>query len=93
MLYGGYFMIDATGLDLTKGETPQTVNGLYSRCKAAMVTNKPVIAFNASWGSIPVSPIHVMLIQLESNLITATAATLQIRITNADSVTILNMGN
>ena len=93
MLYGGYFMIDATGLDLTKGETPQTVNGLYSRCKAAMVTNKPVIAFNARWGSIPVSPIHVMLIQLETNMITATAATLQIRITNADSVTILNMGN
>lgn len=91
MLYGGYFMIDATGLDLTKGMTPQSIAGLYSRCKAALITGKPVYAFNAKWGTIPASPIQVMLIQLYADTITATASTLQIIIKETDVVTILNM--
>lgn len=91
MLYGGYFMIDATGLDLTKGSTPQTITGIYSRCKAAMITGKPVYAFNTKWGTISASPIPVMLVQLESDTITATSATLQIVIKDTDVVTINNL--
>lgn len=44
---GGYILIDATGLDLLKGETPQTVSGIYNRVKSAMATNKPIYTIGA----------------------------------------------
>lgn len=88
---GGYIMIDCTGLDLTKGLTPQTVEGLYNRVKSAIDTNKPLIAVNAVWGSDgPVTPISVFAIDFGDNII-CTASTLQVIIETDDSVTIENM--
>lgn len=90
---GGYFMIDCDGLDLTK-QTAQTITGLYNRMKSAIVANKPVFAYNINFGeNNPMTPICIIvnMESAESPLIVGTAATLQLYVTSADSVTIVNL--
>ena len=88
---GGYTMIDCTGLDYIKGSTEQTITGLYAKLEAAIKANKPIIAYNGTWGDHPMSPILCFAQEETSTLIIATASTLQIRVTSSDVVTIVNM--
>ena len=88
---GGYIMLDCTGLDLIKGETPQSINGLYRNVSMAMNTHKPLFAYNCNWGGIDVSPIQTFAIQIAPDTIICTSSTLQIVIKNTDVVTINNM--
>ena len=46
---GGYVMIDAKGLDLTKGSTSQTIAGIYDEVKKSFESNKPIFAYNCVW--------------------------------------------
>lgn len=88
----GVFMVDCGGLNLL-AETSQTISGLYERVKAALKTNKPVFAYNVLFGvNNPMTPIGVMVNfeSADSELLICTASTLQIRITSADAVTIVN---
>lgn len=88
----GYAMIDLTGLDLTGGSTEQTVTGLYAQIKKGIASGKELVGHNAIWGTgVPMTPISFFAIEYSSSLIIATASTLQIYITNADKVTIVNM--
>ena len=88
---GGYIMIDCQSLDLIKGSTPQTISGIYKRVGDAMKTGKPIFANNCIWDDQgTVTPIAVMAIQFDGYII-CTAATLQIVITAADVVTIVNL--
>lgn len=88
---GGYVMIDCSGVDLTKGETPQTVTGLYAKVQAGMKTGKPMYAYGMIWGSgKPVNPVQVFCVQFD-NYVIGTASTLQIHVTSSDVVTIVNM--
>lgn len=87
----GYFMIDCLGLDLIKGSTPQTIVGLYSKCKVALQIGKPVYAVNCVWDNLTVTPISVFLIQISTDTIIATSSTLQVVVTSSDVVTINNM--
>ena len=92
MYNGGYIMVDCGGLDLTKGETPQTISGLYSKVKKAMLSGKPMYATNCIWGTgKPISPIQTFAIQLYSDEIYCTASTLQVRVKDTNVVTIVNM--
>ena len=87
----GYILIDVTGLDLIKGSTPQTVNGLYNRVSRAMVWDKPMYCCNAIWGTgRPVTPIQCFAIDF-GDVIIVTSSTLQIIITPEDSITINNL--
>ena len=89
---GGYIMIDCKGLDLTGGTTPQTKTGLYSTVKTAMGIGKPIFAYNCVWGDDgDVSPIQVFAIDMGEYGIYITASTLQIRVSSADSVIIINL--
>lgn len=87
---GGYFMIDCTGLDLTKGATPQTLTGMYEKLQTAISLNMPVYAVNASWGDLAVTPIQVFAIAFDGYII-VTASTLQVVVTSADVITINNL--
>lgn len=88
---GGYIMVDCKGLDLLKGSTPQTITGLYQKCRKAMATGKQVQACNCIWGSgLDVTPIDVLM-NMQGDDVVATASTLQIWITSSDVVTIVNM--
>lgn len=88
---GGFIQIDCTGLDLLKGTTPQTVEGLYQRVKVAMGIGKPIMAYNAIWGTgRAVTPILTFAIDW-GDFIICTASTLQIVINPDDSVIINNM--
>lgn len=89
---GGYIMIDCAGLDMTKGSTPQTITGLHYRLTQAMATGKPIYAYNCKWGVYPMTPIALMANKTSSAAtITCTASTLQVIVTDEDSVTINNM--
>ena len=89
---GGYVLIDCKGLDLLS-ESTQTIAGLYNKVKAAMATGKMIIAENCIWGSDGfISPISVFGIDMGSTYgIYLTASTLQIRVSPANVVTIVNM--
>ena len=88
---GGYVMIDCTGLDLTKGSTEQSISGIYARTQNCMRTGKPIFANNCVWGSNgTVTPIGVMVVQFPDYVI-VTASTLQIIITDSDTITINNL--
>lgn len=88
---GGFIQIDCTGLDLTKGATSQTVEGLYQRVKIAIGIGKPIMAYNAVWGLVgAVTPILVFAIDWGDYII-CTASTLQVIINPDDTVTINNM--
>lgn len=88
----GYVLINASGLDLLS-ESTQTIAGLYDKCVAAMATGKMIIAENIIWGDDGViSPIPVFAIDMGSTYgIYLTASTLQIRVSPANVVTIVNM--
>ena len=90
---GGYVLVDCKGLDLTS-ESTQTITGLYAKVKAAMATGKMIIAENMIWGDTdhPISPVAGFGINMGSTYgIYVTASTLQIRVSPADVVTIVNM--
>ena len=89
---GGYVLINASGLDLLS-ESTQTIEGLYNKCVSAMKTGKMIIAENIIWGDDGViSPIPVFAIDMGSTYgIYLTASTLQIRVSPANVVTIVNM--
>ena len=89
----GYIMIDCKKLDLTKGETPQTITGIYKKLQDALAAQKETLACNCVWGATgPVTPISVLLTTpAGEGTIVATSSTLQIWATSEDVVTIINM--
>ena len=90
---GGYFMIDCTGLDLIKGSTPQEIAGLYAEMQKAQKSGKPILCYNAVWGTQGViTPIQVFIVDFsDDDYLIATASTLQVVVTKSDVVTINNM--
>lgn len=90
-MVGGYVMVDCKGLDLTKGETPQTITGLYAEVTKAVKTGKEIIAHNCKWGDLDVTPIPVFAIKIEEDVWYCTSSTLQILVHANNSVTIVNM--
>ena len=88
---GGYVMIDCTGLDLTKGSTPQSISGIYNKTKEAIKSNKPMYAYNCVWDDKFVSPIQCFGIIFDDNDIIVTSSVFQIVITTSDSITIRDM--
>ena len=85
---GGYFMIDCKGMNLL-AETSQTISGLYAQLEKALSIMKPVFANNVMWGTVPMTPIPVM-VNTESGVFICTSSTLQIRVASNDAVTIVN---
>lgn len=86
----GYIAIDCEGLDLIKGSTPQTLDGIYDDVTTAMKTGKPIYAYNCNWDGRYVTPIQIFAINF-SNTIICTASTLQILINSNDTITINNL--
>lgn len=87
---GGYIMVDCKGLDLTKGETPQTITGLFSDVTTAVRTGKAIVAHNCKWGTLSVTPISCFAIKIGGSWY-CTSSTLQIVVAEDDTVTINNM--
>ena len=90
MKVNGYISIDCTGLDLIKGDTPQTITGIRAKVEDAMTTGKPIIAYNANWDGVYVTPIQLFAIEIGDYII-CTSSTLQIYISKQDVITINNM--
>lgn len=90
---GGYILADCTGIDLTGGDTPQTVDGIWDKAVAALESNKPIIAKGCVYGTgVPVSPVPVFGWYIDTDEIVMVGATLHIHIKDDDTLTILDVG-
>lgn len=87
---GGYAMIDCGGMNLL-AQSAQTIAGIYAKVSAAFDSKKPVIACNMIYGVDAISCVPVFLVKELSGTIIATASVVQIIITAADEVTIVNL--
>lgn len=85
----GYIMIDCKGFDLLS-KSAVTIDGLFDRLTEVMKTGKFVIAQNLKWDGEKTSPCPVFVTK-PSTSYCCTAATLQIWVSNDDSVTVVNL--
>lgn len=89
---GGYYLVDCKNLDLTGGDTPQTISGIWNKAKTAIATGKPIIAENCIYGTgVPVSPVTCFGWYISSTEIVIVGATLHIHIKNDDTLTVLDV--
>lgn len=89
---GGYIMIDCKGLNLLS-QSSVTVSGLHAAVTAAISKNKPIYAYNCTYGSgVKMTPIQVMCI-IEDGTAVCTSSILQIRVAANDAVTITSLLN
>lgn len=90
-LKGGYFMIDATGLDLSTSDE-QTIAGAWNQAKAGVEGGKPLVFYNAEYGSgVKVSPVPGFGWYISATEIVLVGATLHIHVKNTDKVTVLDV--
>lgn len=88
---GGYFLLDCTGLDLTK-TTAQSISGCWQKAVDAIASNKPIIAHNCIYGSgVPVSPVTCFGWYIASDEIVIVGATLHIHVKDNDKATVLDV--
>lgn len=88
---GGYFLLDCTGLDLTK-DTAQSITGCWQNAASAIASNKPIIAHNCVYGSgVPVSPVTCFGWYIASDEIVIVGATLHIHVKDDDTATVLDV--
>ena len=88
---GGYFLLDCTGLDLTK-DTAQSITGCWQNVVKAIKSNKPIMAYNCIYGSgKPVSPVECFGWYLANDEIVIVGATLHIHVKNNDTATVLDV--
>ena len=85
----GYIMIDCKGFDLLS-ESAVTIGGLFDRLTEAMKTGKVVVAYNLKWDGEKTSPCPVFVTK-PSTSFCCRASTLQIWVSNEDSVTVVNL--
>lgn len=90
-LKGGYAMLDGEGLDLTTGETPVTIPGIFAKAKTMINGDKPIVAYNLKYSTAPVSPINCFGWALSATEIVLVLAMIQVHIKSDDSVTTLNV--
>lgn len=88
----GYIMVDCKGLDLTGGDTQQTINGIWNEAVTAIKSGKPIIAHNCVYGSgVPVSPVTCFGWYIADDEIVIVGATLHIHIKDDDTLTVLDV--
>lgn len=85
----GYIMIDCKGFDILS-ESAVTIDGLFDRLTEAMKTGKVVIAHNLERDGKKTSPCPVFVTKPDARYC-CTVTTLQIWVTNEDSVSVVNL--
>ena len=88
---GGYFLLDATGLDLSSSSA-QSIAGCWQLAKNAIASKKPIIAHNCIYGSgVPVSPVTCFGWYLGESEIVIVGATLHIHVKSDNTCTVLDV--
>ena len=91
-MVGGYYLVDCKGLDLTGGDTPQEIAGIWDDAVTALKVGKPIMAHNCVYGTnVPVSPITCFGRYISASEIVVVGATLHIHIKNDNTVTVLDV--
>lgn len=88
---GGYFLLDATGLDLSSGSA-QSISGCWQLAKDAIASKKPIIAHNCVYGTgVPVSPVTCFGWYISTTEIVIVGATLHIHVKSDNTCTVLDV--
>ena len=88
---GGYFLLDCMGLDLTETD-PQEIAGSWENVKAAIASDKPIIAHNCVYGSgVKVSPVTCFGWYIDTDEIVIVGATLHIHVKDDDTATVFDV--
>lgn len=88
---GGYIMVDCTGIDLTTGDTPITVPGIWDIATAAMKSKKPIVAEGLTYGDAPVTPVNCFGWVLADDEIVFVSATIHVHIKDDNTVTTIDV--
>lgn len=88
---GGYFLVNCKGLDLTGGDTPQTIAGIWNKAEIAVNSGKPIVACNCKYGDADVSPVTCFGWYIAEDEIVIVGATLHIHIKDDDTLTVLDV--
>lgn len=89
---GGYVMVDCKGLDLTGGNTPQTITGIWNDAKTALQAGKPIVAHNCVYGTgVKVSPVTCFGWYISTSEIVIVGATIHVHIKSDNTVTTLDV--
>ena len=92
MLKGGYIVVDAKGIDLTGGSTPQEIVGIWDTAVEAIESGKPIVVENLVYGSgVHVSPVNAFGWYLDTDEIVFVSATIHVHIHNDDTVTTIDV--
>lgn len=87
---GGYYMLDATGLDLSETD-PQEIAGSWDQAQTALAIGKPLVFCGAKYGNAPVSPVPGFGWQISAGEIVLVGATLHIHVKDDDTCTVLDV--
>lgn len=88
---GGYFLLNATGLDLSSGSA-QSIAGCWQLAKDAIASKKPIIAHNCVYGTgVTVSPVTCFGWYISTTEIVLVGATLHIHVKNDNTCTVLDV--
>ena len=83
---GGYYLLDGLGIELTG--SPTVYAGAWQAAVAALGSGKPIVAYNTTYGTAPVSPVPVFGWYLSTTRICLVGATLHILIDSDNTVTV-----
>ena len=90
MSNGGYIMVDCGGLNLLESD-PQTITGIFAKCRNAIESGKPIIATNCVYGSgVPLTPISVFAIE-QGGEFCLSASIIQVWVSSSDSVRVVGL--
>lgn len=83
---GGYFMVDMGALNLASSSS-QSTSTLYPQLQAALKQGKPVIGYNANFGSgKPATPVALTLYQYDSTHVYVLTGVLRVSVTASAAV-------
>lgn len=88
---GGYYLLDAGGIDLSSS-SPQSITGCWERAKSAMASGKPIVAQNLVYGEgNDLSPVNCFGWYISSTEIVLVSATLHIHVKSDNTATVLDV--
>lgn len=86
----GYVMLDAGGINLASSDA-QSISGSWNRTNEAIVTGKPILAFNCKYGTAPLTPVPVFVWAISATEVVIVGATLHIHVKSDNTCTVLDV--
>ena len=88
----GYVILDGGGINLASSSS-QSISGSWARAVAAVEANKPIVAYNCTYGTAPVSPVPAFGWYIDTDEIVIVGATLHIHVKDDNTCVVLDVAS